>query len=168
MNHGQKIITNSFSETQKLGEDFAKNLKERAVICLHGDLGSGKTTFTQGFAKGLEIKNKIISPTFIIIRTYVIPDLPVLSEAEGIRNPEDNKLDSRFRGNDKRMFYHIDLYRIENEKDVEGLGILEIINDPENIVIIEWSEKIEHLLPSRRINVVFNYIDEDKRKIIFE
>src|SRR5690242_8838831 len=92
------VVTNSFEETQKIGFDFAKTLQGGDVICLYGDLGSGKTTFVQGLAEGLGITQKIISPTFIIVRNYVIPDL--------IRNPE---LDSRLRGNDNYMFYHIDL-----------------------------------------------------------
>jgi len=137
----REIITNSFSETQKLGEEFAKNLKGGGILCLFGDLGSGKTTFVQGLAKGLGIKNKIISPTFIIMRTYQLTP---------------------------NSFYHVDLYRIENEKDVEGLGLLEIINDPQNIVVIEWPDKIENILPEKRINILFNYVDENRRKITIE
>src|SRR3989337_2657138 len=94
------VITESFEATQKLGKEFAQSLKKGAVIALHGDLGSGKTTFVQGFAKGLGIEKNIISPTFIIMRTYNV----------GIKN-----------------FYHVDLYRIESEKDVEGLGLPELI-----------------------------------------
>ena len=157
------FVTKSFKETQQLGFDLAKKLRGRDVVCLHGDLGSGKTTFIQGFAKGLGITKKIISPTFIIMRQYVIPDL--------IRNPEILKQvqdDKRKGGNDKRNFFHVDLYRIESERDVEGLGLLEVMNDPDNIVVIEWPDKIEHLLPSKRIDIIFDYVDDDKRKIVFE
>jgi tRNA threonylcarbamoyladenosine biosynthesis protein TsaE len=137
----QTTITNSFEETQKLGFDLAKTLKGGEVLCLHGDLGSGKTTFVQGLAKGLGVTQRIISPTFIIMRTYEI---------------------------NSKFFYHVDLYRIESEKDIEGLGLFEIMQDKLNIVAIEWSEKIEHLLPSKRIDLFFDYIDKDKRKIIIE
>jgi tRNA threonylcarbamoyladenosine biosynthesis protein TsaE len=156
----KQIITESFEETQKLGKAFASSLKGGAVIALHGDLGSGKTTFVQGFAAGLGIEKKIISPTFIIMRTYVIPDL--------IRNPRS--LDSRFRGNDgfvKSNFYHVDLYRIESEHDIEGLGLLELINDSQNMVVIEWPDKIAHLLPENGIDIFFEYLEDDKRKIVF-
>src|SRR5258706_12927681 len=126
------IITNSFEETQKIGYDFAKTLKGGEIIALHGDLGSGKTTFVQGLAAGLGIKRRVISPTFIIMRSY--------------------EEDLRFKN-----FYHVDLYRIENEKDVEGLGLKEIMQGADNIVAIEWPEKIENLLPENRIDIIFNY-----------
>lgn len=140
------IITTSFEETQQLGKDFAANLKGGEVLALHGDLGSGKTTFVQGLAQELGIAQRIISPTFIIMRSY------------GIRNQELGI----------RNFYHIDLYRIESERDVEGLGLVELMGDPENMVVIEWPEKIENLLPDNRIDVFFEYLGEDKRQIKFE
>ncbi len=137
----QQVITNSFEETQQFGFELAQNLNDVKVIALHGDLGAGKTTFVQGFAKGLGITKQIISPTFIIMRTYDIGD---------------------------KNFYHVDLYRIEDEKDVEGLGLLEIIKDDSSIVVIEWPEKIENLLPDKRIDLFFQYLDEDKRIIVIE
>lgn len=138
------IITNSFEETQKLGFDFAKKVEDVSVIALHGDLGSGKTTFIQGLAKGLGINKKIISPTFIIMRSY---ETPVIVS-------------------NKRTFYHIDLYRVHNEDDVKELGLAGLINDPGNLLAIEWPEKIMKLLPEKRFELHFEYIDEDKRRII--
>lgn len=137
----QTIITNSYEETQKLGADFAQKLNSIPVLALYGDLGSGKTTFIQGLAKGLGIKNKIISPTFIIMRTY-----------------EANL----------KTFYHLDLYRIKDEKDIKDLGLTEIMNDIQNIVAIEWPEKIKSLLPQKRLDIFFEYLDENKRKITYE
>ncbi len=147
MNQTQTIITRSFEETQKLGVNFAKHLKGGDVIALHGDLGSGKTTFVQGLAKGLGIEKKIISPTFIIMRTYVV----------------GSKQDLGFKN-----FYHVDLYRIESERDIEGLGLFEIMRDPENIVVIEWPEKIENVLPETKKDLFFTYIDEERRNIVIE
>src|SRR3989344_3335881 len=109
---GKVFITKNFKETQKLGCDFAKVLKKEDIVCLYGDLGSGKTTFVQGLAEGLGIKSRIISPTFIIMRSHELKN---------------------------GMFYHIDLYRIGSERDLEGLGIEEIINNKSNIVAIEWA-----------------------------
>ena len=137
---GKVFITNNSKETQKLGFDFAKILKKGDVVCLIGALGSGKTTFVQGLAKGLGIKNRIISPTFVIVRSY---KLEVLS------------------------FYHVDLYRIEREKDVEGLGMGEIINSKNNIVIIEWAEKLGKFCPQKRIDINFFYEKDNIRKIVF-
>ena len=103
---------------------------------MYGELGAGKTTFAQGLAKGLGIKRRVISPTFIIIRSY-----------------------------ENEKFYHVDLYRIENETDIKELGIKEILKNSKNIVAVEWPEKIEKLIPRNRIETYFEYIDENRRKI---
>lgn len=135
------FITNNSGETQKLGEKLARSHLARlkcTLIALYGDLGSGKTTFVQGLAKGLGIKRRIISPTFIIVRSYKL----------GVRS-----------------FFHIDLYRIADEKDIEGLGLEEIMEDPQNIVAIEWAEKMGRFLPRKRIDIRFVYLSERKRRI---
>ena len=134
-------ITTSFKETQKIGEEFAKKLKGGEVLALYGDLGSGKTTFMQGLAKGLGIERNIISPTFIIMRTYHL-------KGEVLKN-----------------LYHLDLYRIENESQAVELGLEELMEDSENIVAIEWPEKIENLMPSNKITIYFTYLNDDKREI---
>lgn len=143
---GKVFITNSSEETRKLGEEFARSLLARLqgkilIIALYGDLGSGKTTFVQGLAMGLGIKKRIISPTFVIVRNYKIR----------INN-----------------FYHIDLYRINsNDKDIEGLGVEEIINDKNNVVVIEWAEKLKNSMPKKRIDIKFFYEKDNVRKITF-
>src|SRR3990167_10943543 len=126
------FVTKNSEQTQKVGQEFAARLnlvqgstltkKGAFVVALYGDLGSGKTTFTQGLAEGLGIKRRIISPTFIIVRNYEL----------GIKNQELGRIN----------LYHIDLYRIESEEDVESLGIEEIVKDPRNVVVIEWAEKL--------------------------
>lgn len=133
------FITNNLRETQKIAEDIAQQLKGGEIIALHGELGSGKTTFAQGLAKGLGITKRIISPTFIIMRTY----------KTGSKN-----------------FYHIDLYRVESQNDIEGLGIKEILADKNVIVAIEWAEKIQTLLPQERIDMRLEYVSESKRRIV--
>lgn len=132
-------ITNSFEETKFLGRKIAKDLKKGDFLAFYGDLGSGKTTFTQGLAEGLGIKRRITSPTFIIVRKYNIK--------EG-------------------DFYHIDLYRTQTKEDILGLGIDSLIKDKENIIALEWAEKISDFLPKKRIEINFNYLDENKREII--
>jgi tRNA threonylcarbamoyladenosine biosynthesis protein TsaE len=138
-----EIITNSASETQKLGEKIAASLKTGTVLALFGDLGSGKTTFMQGLAVGLGIKDRILSPTFVLMRQYQI-----LNTKYEILN-----------------LYHIDLYRIENERDTQSLGLQELWSDPTNIVAIEWPEKIAGILPKNRIEIYFEYLGEERRKI---
>lgn len=135
------VKTYNFSETKDLAANFAKNLKGGDVLCLYGDLGSGKTTFVQGIAQAIGIRRRIISPTFIIVRTYKI-----------------NKLN----------FYHIDLYRTKNIDDLKGLGIDEILLSDKNIVAIEWADKLGKLLPKKRIDINFLYQHEDIRKIRIE
>lgn len=139
------FISKSPEETQKIGEEFAKNLKSGEIIALYGDLGAGKTTFVQGLAKGLGITKRITSPTFIIVKRYKLQQNPNIS-----------------------FLYHIDLYRIEGQVNVEELGFDEIIQDPHNIIVIEWAEKMENQLPEERINIYFKHLEENKREIKIE
>jgi tRNA threonylcarbamoyladenosine biosynthesis protein TsaE len=134
----EEYVTNSFEETQKLGEEFAQKLVLGDFVAFYGNLGSGKTTFIQGLARGLGVKRRIISPTFIIVRHYKI---------------------------ENGSFYHIDLYRTENKNDLLGLGLDEIIEDKNNIIALEWAEKMGEMLPQKRIDVHCEYLENDKRRI---
>lgn len=131
-------ITNSGEETKSLGEKLAKELKPGDFLAFYGNLGSGKTTFIQGLAKGLGIKRRIISPTFIIVRHYKL---------------------------NKGNFYHIDLYRTETKNDLLSVGLDEVIEDRNNIIALEWAEKLGDLLPQKRYEIDCKYIDEYKREI---
>lgn len=160
----KQIVTNSFKETRQVGFDLAKKLNGGEVLALYGDLGSGKTTFMQGLARGLGITKNIISPTFIIMRSYEITRHSGKQKAhpESEKNRSWTSQDDDFSA---RNLYHVDLYRINGEKDVESLGLLELMNQPDNIVAIEWPDKIENLLPQNRINIYFEYLEDDKREI---
>lgn len=141
------VTTKNALETQALAAELAHRKEHLQVITLQGDLGAGKTTFTQGFARALGITKNLISPTFIIMRTYQLSDDP----------------HSR-----KKFFYHVDLYRITSAADIEDLGILEVMRDPQNIVVIEWPEKIASALPQQRLDLLFKPIDENTREIIIK
>lgn len=135
------IITKSAEETEKLGEQFAKQLKVGDIVCLYGDLGYGKTTFTKGVARGLGISSRIISPTFTLIRQHeVSSELPI------------------------KTIYHIDLYRLENRYEIKNIGFDEITANPSGLTIIEWPEKLGILLPKKRIDVRFS-IDGNTRVV---
>ena len=151
-NKEEVSITNNAKETQALGKEFAKTLKGGEFVALYGNLGGGKTTFVQGLALGLEIKRRIISPTFIIIRIY---KLQLKTQNSKFKTATQNS----------KVFYHIDLYRMEAPDDVRGLGIDEIIGNSDNIVVVEWAEKMREFLPKKRIEFHFKYVDENKREI---
>ncbi|MBI1866304.1 MAG: tRNA (adenosine(37)-N6)-threonylcarbamoyltransferase complex ATPase subunit type 1 TsaE [Candidatus Staskawiczbacteria bacterium] len=151
----KKIITSSAKKTQELGKILAKEIlkqnlnKTALVLALQGDLGGGKTTFLQGFAKGLGIKERILSPTFVILKRFKI-------DIKNFKN-----------------FYHIDCYRLNNAKDINKLGFKDIILNPENIVAIEWPERIKKILPKSTIIIKFDFIDlpagrqgKSKREIV--
>lgn len=136
----QKVYTKSARETQDFARKLSKKYKSGGIIALYGELGTGKTTFAQGFARGLGINNKITSPTFLITRQYPVP---------GQRN----------------FFYHIDLYRLENI-DLKSSGLEEILEDPANIILIEWAEKINDNLPDQAKKINLRRIKEDVREIV--
>ncbi len=118
--------------------------KRALVLGLEGDLGGGKTTFLQGFAKGLGIKEKITSPTFVIIKRFYVPY-------------------SIFHD-----FYHIDCYRIRKPKEIFNLGLKEIISNPRNIVAIEWADRIKKILPKNVLFLKFGFVGKTSRKIIIQ
>lgn len=125
-----------------LAKEFLKtSAKKTLVLGLIGDLGGGKTTFLQGFAKGLELKRRILSPSFVLMRKFKV------------KSP-------RF-----KVFYHLDCYRIEKPKEILILGLKEIISDSRNIVAIEWADRIKRILPKDTIILKFTFINKNKRKI---
>ena len=143
-----KLITASAGQTKKLGQELAKKIlraplgRQARILGLVGDLGSGKTTFLQGFARGLGVKERILSPTFVIMKRFEIKDY-------------------RFKN-----FYHLDCYRIKNQKGLSGLGFKNIISNPENIVAIEWANLVKLALPKNAVMVRFYFVGKDSRKII--
>lgn len=159
----KKIITQNAKETQKWGEKIAfqilnfKNISKNnqnfskgkaTVICLEGNLGAGKTTFIQGFLRGLKLKGPFTSPTFLIMKHYRVQ-----------KNINKNKFEN---------VYHIDAYRI-GERDMLELGWEEIVFNSQNIVIIEWPEKIKKIIPKKTYWIKFEQIREreKERKIEF-
>ncbi len=144
-------ITKSAEETIRLGQDVGKTIKNSTLIALYGDLGSGKTTFVQGFAKGLGIEKRLISPTFIIMRTYEIKGKR--QRAKGKNTIQKSKMGK---------FYHVDLYRTQNGDDIRGIGLDEIIKNNQDIVVVEWAEKLGEFLPDKRIDIHFKHQDNER------
>src|SRR4030042_904491 len=143
MKKKRKIISLSPAQTKQTGEKMAKViLKESPVrtrallIGLEGNLGSGKTTFIQGFAKGLGIKQKITSPTFVIIKKFQVSSYQEQVASLPVIPAELNKFQD---------FYHIDCYRIEKPEEILDLGFQKIISNSKNIICLEWAEKIKKI-----------------------
>ena len=148
-----EIITKSAEETKKIAanlQDLKKQpiLKHAFIIALEGNLGSGKTTFIQGLAKGLEIRESVLSPTFLILKQFPINYSARGGPAVGWKN-----------------FYHIDAYRLKNPEELLDLGFSDLINNPENIIVIEWADKIKKILPKNTIWIKFINLGENKRMI---
>lgn len=141
----QTFVTHSADETRALGKTLAEQIQPGTFLCLLGDLGAGKTTFVQGLLEGLGATRPYTSPTFVIMKQY---DLSVAT-ANGIRR-----------------VYHADAYRVEAH-DFEHLGFAEWCADPDGLVILEWPERVEKILPQDATKISFVSKDENEREIIF-
>ena len=130
------VLTKNPEETHQFGIDLARDLVPQTVIALIGDLGSGKTCLTQGICAGLEVEDYVTSPSFTLINEYH-GRLPV---------------------------YHFDLFRIDNPKEMLDLGCEEYLYG-DGVCIIEWAEKMESLLPEKRIQIMLRRIGEKEREI---
>ena len=130
-----KVKINSLDEMKSFACKFAKTLKQGDVVLLNGDLGAGKTTFTQFVLAHLGVKEVVNSPTFAILKSY-----------EG-----------------KFTFHHFDTYRISTEEAIEA-GFDEVLNDEESINFVEWAERVEPLLPNKVIKINIKFINETTRE----
>lgn len=132
-----KITSNDEFETLELAQNFESEKFPNMIICLNGELGSGKTVFTKGIANALGIDEPITSPTFTIIKEY------------------DGEL----------PLYHMDVYKLDG--NVDGIGIEEYFKK-NGVVVIEWAETIEDILPEERLDIKFKVLDESKRLLILK
>lgn len=124
-------------DTRALGDAVASLLKPGDVIALAGELGAGKTTLVQGVARGLGVASRVVSPTFTLVREYS-GRLPV---------------------------HHVDVYRLDRIQDVLELGLEEMI-DGESVVIVEWGDAIEALLPANKLRIELTVPDESEARLL--
>ena len=136
----QETASSSESATQEVAAEFLETLPaSNNVICLFGDLGSGKTVFVKGVAKALGIDNySVKSPTYTFIREYI---------------------------HKKGKLIHVDLYRLEGPDDILFEQIEELRDAPDTLIIIEWADRMKENLPENHVDVCFEYIDKNIRKI---
>ncbi len=164
-------MSSSREKTQILAISFAKKIlkegvgKTARVCALQGDLGSGKTTFVQGFAKGLGITRTITSPTFLMIRRYPIPQA-TSHKPKAIKPLANSDQQSVGVVRSFMNFYHLDLYMINNPKEIMDLGFKEIISNPNNIICIEWAEKLGYELPAHTEKITFSYGKKENERVI--
>ena len=129
-----KLLLNNIKDTIKLGQKLAKISKKDDIFCLKGDLGTGKTTLARSFIKFLTNSNKVLSPTFPMLLTYEY---------------------------DNNIIWHYDMYRLKNPNDVWNLSLEDALNN--GIIIIEWPEIIEHLIPHKRIDIIIKDLNNETR-----
>ncbi len=135
------VETESVAATQALGAGLAPLLRGGVVLALSGDLGAGKTAFTQGLAQGLGVGRPVTSPTFVLVNQYPVPG--------GL------------------LLQHVDCYRLANAPlEMWDAGLSDLFAD-ENIVVIEWADRIPELLPEDHLEVAFTYVDDSRRRLCF-
>lgn len=138
-----EITTESAEQTQAFGEQCGHTLLKGSgvpILCCYGELGSGKTTFVQGLARGLGIPDRLISPTFVIVRRYKIPS--VLG-----------------------YLYHIDAYRLTGEEKDDSFGFQDILREPNSVVVVEWPERLREGLPQKRQDLYFTTLADGRHMI---
>jgi tRNA threonylcarbamoyladenosine biosynthesis protein TsaE len=138
--HVLDIISHSVAQTQRLGARLGELARSSDVICLEGDLGSGKTCFVQGLGRGLAIAEDINSPTFILA-----------NEHRGAR----------------LTLYHLDAYRIHSANEALGIGLDDYLSG-DGVCAIEWAEKIRAVLPAEHLWITFRHLGESKRGLLIE
>ena len=139
-----KYISHNVKETKELAKELVKSLKTGQVIGLSGDLGAGKTAFTQGLAKALGVKSIVNSPTFVLMKVYETKHKVI------------------------KTLVHIDAYRLDESTNLEVLGISEYLADPEVLVVVEWVERIRKIMPKGTKYYNFKVLSEDQREIVIK
>lgn len=139
-----KIISKSAAQTKKIGLKLAKKIQPGEVIALIGDLGTGKTTFLQGLGRGLGIKNRILSPSFLQLKPYPV---------------KKRRL---------KYLFHFDFYRLASFSQVETKGLTEYLRTRNGLVMIEWADKIKKWLPRRTKYIYFSFLDKNRRLLVFK
>lgn len=139
------MVLKNLKDTQKLALKLSKEITRKggpSTVALYGDLGAGKTTFAQFLAKALGVKEKVLSPTFVIMKNFDM-------------------------ANGKHLI-HIDTYRLKSVRDLLGLGLKNLLKDKKNILVIEWPEKVEKLLPKNTVRIYFSVINKKERKVVIK
>jgi len=131
------VVTKGPEETVRVGEELAGELREGDVVALVGELGTGKTTLVKGIAQGLFVREAVISPSFILARTY-----------QG-RVP----------------LHHLDAYRVTDPEELQEVGLTELLPPEEGITVVEWADRVAELIPPGSLWIHLEHLDEGRRKL---
>lgn len=154
------MITNSAKQTIDFAKKFAGKLKPGAVLGLVGDLGAGKTQFAKGLAEGLGIEDQITSPTFVLLKNYKI--IPTHNDSQAKRSDSGGNQELEIRN-----LIHIDCYRLHSAEELLDIGWEEFTQNKNNIVVVEWADKIKSIMPADTVWISFEHLKEnEQRKII--
>lgn len=141
----ERYLIKGRNDMQRFAGELLRRLQPSqngaTVLGLVGDLGSGKTTFTQGLAEALDVNEAITSPTFVIEKIY--------------------ELEARAW---KRLI-HIDTYRLDSAQELLPLGWAELIQNPEHLIVVEWADRVSEILPPEIVKIYFKFIDEETREV---
>jgi len=157
----KEFTTTSPQQTKNLAKKIASGFHGGEILCLSGDLGAGKTTFSQGLLEALGAEGPYTSPTFSIIKNYR-KEFPISNP------PAGRQFSNKFQNSNSKIqeIYHIDAYRI-NSDDLLELGFQDFAGKPNTVTIMEWPENVREIIPESAIWLNFEWLDENKRKITF-
>ena len=152
------IVSSSSAQTQKLGVHLGELVRGGELILLNGQLGMGKTTFTQGLAQGMGISDTITSPTFTLLKEYTSPLRSIVSPVQNIHGKARTQ---------KLALYHFDLYRLDEPEEIIALGFEDYFYDSEGVCVVEWADKADGLWVPERLTISMSPHGETGRGILF-
>ncbi|MBP9802310.1 tRNA (adenosine(37)-N6)-threonylcarbamoyltransferase complex ATPase subunit type 1 TsaE [Patescibacteria group bacterium] len=138
----QEFISNNLADTEAIAQNLLSNLADKNILALSGNLGAGKTTFVKFLASALGVKENITSPTFVLLKVYEIEKQVY------------------------KKFVHVDCYRLDGDEDLADVGLQDYVFDKENLVLIEWADKISNLPQDKVLNIKIEILGETSRKFI--
>lgn len=146
MSRQSAFVSPSAETTREAGACLGSQLQPGDIVLLHGDLGAGKTTFTQGLLRALAVAQPVNSPTFVLVGDYQ----GTLPSGESV------------------AICHADLFRLTDPDELESFGYFDLIDDPAVITIIEWPERAGDHLPERYLLVTLEFAEQDARRLTFD
>ena len=151
------VISHSSAQTQRLATRLAELLHGGELLLLDGQLGTGKTTFTQGLAQGLHIDEVVSSPTFTLLKEYQPHPLSLVETVSG-QPRQDMTIGP--------ALYHFDLYRIDEPEELLDLGFEDYFYDS-GVCVVEWADKANALWPAEKLHIRLKVLSETKRSLLF-